>query len=461
MIVTKKAIPRRTVLRGVGATLALPFLDGMVPALTALAKTAARRPARFCAVYVPNGIMMESWTPTDVGRDYELSPILKPLERFRDDLLVLSGLDNTGAISRSGRGGGHARAAGAFMTGIEPLQTTSSASLELGVSMDQIVAKTVGQETPLPSLELGLEGSDTVNGVGTCDVGYNCAYQNTMAWSSPSTPLPIEANPRVVFERLFGGLESTDPAVRRARLRRQSSLIDSVLDKVHGLEQRVDRSDRVKLDSYLSSVREIERRIQIAESDGRELPLVEAPAGIPVSYDEHAKLMFDMQALAFQTDTTRVITFQIGREQSGATFPQIGVSDSHHPISHHGGDRNKIASLTKINTYHTGLFGYFLDRLRETSDGDGTLLDNSMVMYGSSISDGHRHDIRNLPILLAGRGGGRIESGRHVKYPERTQRLTNLQLTLLNAMGVSTEEFGDSTGERLEELSEVAKVPTA
>ena len=460
MIVTKKSIPRRTVLRGVGATLALPFLDGMVPALTALAKTAARPISRLCAVYVPNGIMMEYWTPVAEGRSYEFTPILKPLERFRDQLLVLSGLDNTGAMSRTGSGGGHARPAGAFMTGIEPLQTTSSVSLDLGVSMDQIVAKAIGQETPLPSLELGLEGSDTVNGVGTCDVGYSCAYQNTMSWSSPSTPLPAEANPRVVFERLFGSIDSTDPAVRKARLRRQSSIIDSVLDKVHGLEGRLGNRDRAKLGEYLESVREIERRIQNAETNSRELPVVESPTGIPVSYDEHARLMFDMQMLAFQTDTTRVITFQVGREQSGATYPQIGVSDSHHPISHHGGDERKIASLVKINTYHAALLGYFLDRLESTSDGDGTLLDNAMIMYGSSISDSHRHDIRNLPILLAGGGGGRIRSGRHIKYPERTQRLTNLQLTLLNAMGVQTEAFGDSTGERLQELSDLSKAPS-
>ena len=457
MIVTKKALPRRTVLRGLGATLALPFLDGMVPALTALARTEARRAARFCAVYVPNGIMMESWTPAAVGRHYEFTPILKPLESFRDDLLVVSGLDNTGATSRSGRSGGHARAAGAFMTGIEPLQTNSSARLDLGVSMDQIMANAVGQETPLPSLELGLEGSDTVNGVGTCDVGYNCAYQNTMAWSGPATPLPVETNPRVVFERLFGSVDSTDPEVRKARLRRQGSLIDSVLDKVHGLEGRIDASDRAKLDEYLSSVREIERRIENAETSGRELPLVESPVGIPVDYEEHAKLMFDMQTLAFQTDTTRVITFQVGREQSGATFPQIGVSDSHHPISHHGGDPGKIANLTKINTYHASLFAYFLDKLKSTPDGEGSLLDHSMVMYGSSISDGHRHDIRNLPILLAGGGAGQLQSGRHIRYAEGTQRLTNLQLTLLNAMGVHTETFGDSTGERLSELSEVTK----
>ena len=457
MIITKKAIPRRTVLRGMGATMALPLLDGMVPALTAAAKTAARPIVRFCTVYVPNGVIMEQWTPAAEGSAFEFSPILKPLEPFRDHLLVLSGLDNTGATSRTGGGGGHARSAGAFMTGIEPLQTTSSSSLQLGVSMDQIIAKALGQETPLPSLELGLEGTDTVNGVGTCDVGFSCAYQTTMAWSSPSTPLPVEANPRVVFERLFGSVGSTDPAARRARLRRQGTIIDSVLDKVHHLQGGLGQSDRQKLNEYLQSVREIERRLQNAEAQGRELPVVESPVGIPVSYDEHARLMFDMQALAFQTDTTRVITFQVGREQSGATYPQIGVSDSHHPISHHGGDKNKIASLVKINTYHTTLFSYFLEKLASTTDGDGTLLDHVITLYGSAMSEGNGHDLTNLPILLAGGGAGHIKSGRHIKYPERTQRLTNLQLTLLNTLGVPTETFGDSTGEQLGELSELSR----
>ena len=456
MIITKKAIPRRTVLRGVGATLALPLLDGMVPALTALSKTAARPTVRFCTVYVPNGIIMEQWTPAGEGSAFEFSPILKPLEAYRDHLLVLSGLENTGAISRTGSSGGHARCAGAFMTGIEPLQTTSTSSLQLGISVDQIIANTLGQETPLPSLELGLEGSDTVNGVATCDVGFSCAYQNTMAWSGPSTPLPAEANPRVVFERLFGSVDSTDPAARKARLRRQGSIIDSVLDKVDRLQGKLGPRDRDKLNEYLQSVREIERRIQNAETQGRELPVVESPTGIPVSYDEHARLMFDMQTLALQTDTTRVITFQVGREQSGATYPQIGVSDSHHPISHHGGDKNKIASLQKINTYHATLFGYFLEKLGSTSDGEGTLLDHVIVLYGSAISEGNRHDIRNLPILLAGAGAGQVKGGRHIKYPEGTQRLTNLQLTLLNKLGVPTEKFGDSTGEQLQELSELS-----
>lgn len=454
MIIPKLAIPRRTVLRGLGATLALPLLERMVPT-TALARAATTAVTRFCTVYVPNGIVMERWTPETEGTGFAFTPTLKPLEPYREHLLLLSGLDNTGARSRSGASGAHAKPAGAFMTGIEPLPTTGSSSLSLGISMDQIIANTLGQETPLPSLELGLEGADTVNGVGTCDVGFSCAYQNRLAWSGPSTPLPVETNPRVVFDRLFGNVDSTDPVVRRARLRRQNSIIDSVLDKVERLQGDLGRRDRAKLDEYLQSVREIERRIQNAEAQGRELPLVESPAGIPVSYDEHARLMFDMQTLALQTDTTRVITFQIGREQSGATYPQIGVSDSHHPISHHGGDKNKIESLAKINAYHANLFAYFLEKLATTGDGDASLLDNVITLYGSAISEGNSHDIRNLPILLAGGGGGRIKGGRHVKYPERTQRLTNLQLTLLNKLGVATETFGDSTGEQLQELSDV------
>ena len=314
MIIPKLAIPRRTVLRGLGATLALPLLERMVPT-TALARAATTAVARFCTVYVPNGIVMERWTPETEGTGFAFTPTLKPLEPYREHLLLLSGLDNTGARSRSGASGAHAKSAGAFMTGIEPLPTTGSSSLSLGISMDQIIANTLGQETPLPSLELGLEGADTVNGVGTCDVGFSCAYQNRLAWSGPSTPRPVETNPRVVFDRLFGNVDSTDPVVRRARLRRQNSIIDSVLDKVERLQGDLGRRDRAKLDEYLQSVREIERRIQNAEAQGRELPLVESPAGIPVSYDEHARLMFDMQTLALQTDTTRVITFQIGREQ--------------------------------------------------------------------------------------------------------------------------------------------------
>ena len=454
MMIPKQAISRRTVLRGVGATLALPLFERMAPT-THLARAAAAPVRRFCTVYVPNGIVMERWTPATEGTGFDFTPTLLPLQPFRDHLLVLSGLDNTGARSRSGASGAHAKPAGAFMTGIEPLPTTGSSSLSLGISREQLLANTIGQQTPLPSLELGLEGADTVNGVGTCDVGFSCAYQNRLAWSGPSTPLPVEPNPRVVFERLFGGVDSTDPDERRARMSRQTSILDSVLDKVDRLQDDLGRRDQAKLDEYLQSVREIERRIQVAEDQGRELPTVDSPAGIPVSYDEHARLMFDMQVLALQTDTTRVLTFQVGREQSGATYPQIGVSDSHHPISHHGGDKNKIASLAKINAYHANLFAYYLEKLATTSDGDATLLDNVIVLYGSAISEGNSHDIRNLPILLAGGGAGLVKGGRHVKYPDQTQRLTNLQLTLLNKLGVPTETFGDSTGEPINELSEV------
>lgn len=447
MIITKKAIPRRTVLRGLGATVALPLLDGMVPALSALAKTAAKPVVRFASFYVPNGIIMQQWTPAAEGSGFEFTRSLKPLEPFRNQLLVLSGLDNHGAIVRTGFSGAHAQPAGAFLTGAEAYRTDGSSGVQLGVSMDQVAAKALGQQTPLPSLELGLEGSDTASGSGTCDVGFNCAYQNNMSWSSPATPMPPETNPRVVFERLFGGLESTDPAVRTARLRRQASILDSVLDEVDRLQRRVGPDDRVKVNEYLESVREIERRIQNAEALGsRELPVVESPAGIPVSYEEHAKLMFDLQALAFQTDTTRIVTFMIGREQSGTTYPQVGAPETHHSISHHGRDPKKLESLTRINTYHVTLFTHFLEKLRSTSDGEGTLLDHAMLLYGCGMSEGNAHDIHNLPILLVGGGAGHLKGGRHIRYPKET-RLTNLLVTLLNNLGVPTQSFGDSTGE--------------
>ena len=387
-----------------------------------------------------------------VGRDFALKLIMQPLERYQDDLIVISNLamrpDNT-------TGSGHATSNSTYLSGALA-KDTRGADVSAGTTVDQLIAQKIGQDTPLPSMQLAIE--DNSNMIGVCDGTSSCTYLDTMAWSDPDTPLPNQINPRVVFDRLFGNVDSTDPAVRAARLRRQGSILDSVLEKVDRLQGGLGTRDRAKLDEYLQSVREIERRIQNAESQGRELPVVESPAGIPVSYDEHARLMFDMQALAFQTDTTRVITFQIGREQSGATYPQIGVSDSHHPISHHGGDRNKIESLAKINAYHASLFAYFLERLASMPDGDdGTVLDNVVTLYGSAISEGNSHDVRNLPLLLAGGGGGRIASGRHVKYPDETQRLTNLQLTLLNTFGVPVEQFGDSTGERLTELSELSR----
>lgn len=447
MIMSKKAIPRRMVLRGLGATVALPLLDAMVPPLAAFRASAATLVSRFAAVYVPNGIIMEDWTPALEGDGFAFPRILRPLEPFRDHLLVVSGLDNSGSTSRTGIGGApHAQSGASWLTGAEPVRTRGTTRLELGVSMDQVAARTLGRETQLPSLELGIEGSDTINGVGSCDPRYSCTYQNTISWSSPTTPLPMEANPRLVFERLFGDIGTTDPAVRLARITRQRSILDAVIGKVDQLRNGLGQQDRAKLDEYLEAVREVERRIQNAEGQGtRELPVFESPAGIPFSYDDHVRVMFDLQVLAYQTDLTRVITFQIGREQSGATYPQIGVSDSHHPISHHGGDARKIANVAKINTYHATLFAYFLEKLRSTADGAGSLLDHSIIVYGSALSDGNRHSHVNVPTLVVGGGSGQLKGGWHVKYPQGTP-LSNLQLTLLHKLGVPVERFGNSTG---------------
>ena len=445
MIITRKALPRRTVLRGIGATLALPLLDSMLPAAAALATSPAKPPMRFAAVYVPNGIIMEQWTPGTEGAGFEFTSILRSLEPFRDRLTVLSGLENAGAVARTGKSTGHAQPSGAWLTGCEPVMTRGSARLEAGISMDQIAAKAIGQQTSLPSLELGIEGADTLSGVGACDAGYSCAYQNTISWISARTPLPMETNPRTVFERVFGDIGSTDAAAQAARMRRQQSILDAVADKIDRLQRGLGARDRDRLAEYLDAVREIERRIQnVEEQQSRELPVVDAPAGVPASYEEHVKLMFDMQVLACQTDMTRIITFQVGREQSGMTYPQIGVSDSHHPITHHGGNVGKIANVAKINTYHATLFRYFLEKLHSTRDGDGSLLDNMLILYGSGISDGDKHSIADLPVLLAGGAAGRLKGGRHIRYQSGTP-LVSLQLTLLQMLGVHVEKFGNTS----------------
>lgn len=457
MIVTKKAIPRRTVLRGVGTALALPLLDGMVPSLTALAKTAAKPTKRLGVVYVPNGIISQngSWTPTMEGPGFEFSRILKPLESERGHVTVLTGLDNRAAFARSGEAlGSHSRPAAAFLTGMHAKQTQGSA-LDLGRSMDQIAARTLGRETQLPSLELSLEGTDTFNGVSTCDTGYSCAYLN-ISWHDRTTPMPRETNPRLVFERLFGDAGSTDASVRRARAKQQRSVLDAVLDKVAQLQGGLGGEDQRKLNNYLDAVREIERRIQVAEQQAnRELPLMESPAGIPVSFEEHAKLMYDLLVLSYQTDVTRVFTFMIGREQSGTTYPQLGVPDPHHPLTHHRGDPAKIEKVTKINQYHVKLFSDFVTKLRSTPDGDGSLLDHTMLLYGSPLRDGDKHVYDNLPILVVGNGSGTIKGDRHLVYPAGTTPMTNLQFTMLQKLGVPLDHFGDSTGE-LKELSDLA-----
>ena len=420
MIVTKRVIPRRTVLRGMGTALALPLLNGMVPPLTALARTAARPAKRLGVVYVPNGIITRNgnWTPATDAPGFELPRLLKPLEPVREHLTVLTNLDNRAAFARPGEAlGSHSRPAAAFLTGLHAEQTQGS-ELDLGTSMDQFAAQTLGRETRLPSLELSLEGADTFNGVSTCDTGYSCAYLN-ISWHDRTTPMPRETNPRVVFERLFGDAGSTSADVRLARAKQQRSILDAVMDKIAGLQGRLDGEDRRKLGNYLDAVREIERRIEIAERQAdRELPLLDQPAGIPVSFEEHARLMYDLLVLAWQTDVTRVFTYMIGREQSGTTYPQIGVPDPHHPLTHHRGDLEKIEKVTKINQYHLQLYSEFLATLASTPDGDGSLLDHAMLLYGAALRDGDAHQYNNVPLLLAGHDGGTLKGNRHLVYPE-------------------------------------------
>jgi hypothetical protein len=438
MIITKKAIPRRTMLRGIGATLALPLLDGMIPALTALQKTAAIPVRRFGVIYVPNGMMMAKWTPTSAGAGFELPPIMQPLAPFRDRLAVLSGLSSKPPAAIPG-GGNHARASTRFLTDVPP-KLTQNTALQAGVSLDQIAAKELGRQTQLTSLELSLDGRDFA---GSCDVGFSCAYTNTIAWRDASTPLPMENDPRAVFERLFGDSGTTDPAARRIRIQEDRSILDAVTDQVNRLRRGLGSRDRAKMEQYLEATRDVERRIHRAEEQSaQELPRVDQPAGVPASFEEHAKLMFDLQVLAYQTDLTRVITFMIGRELSGRPYPEIGVNDAHHPISHHQSEPDKLAKLAKINTFHTTLFAYYLDKLESTPDGDGSLLDHLILMYGAGMSDSQLHAYSSLPLLLV---GGNVTGGRHLKFATDTP-LANLHLTLLEKLGVPIDAIGDSTG---------------
>ena len=448
MTITKKAIDRRTVLRGLGVSVALPLLDAMVPALTAFQKTAAKPVNRFGAVYVPNGIMMREWTPSAEGNAFEFTSTLKPLEPFRDRLLVLSGLNSTPPAKQSGAPGVHARASTRFLTDTPP-KVTNGSDLEAGISMDQIAAKELGHHTQLASLELGLESTESA---ASCDNGFNCVYTSTISWRSSTTPLPTEHNPRQVFERMFGDAASTDPATRLARIQQERSILDSVSQRIAKLGQQVGSGDRAKLDEYFEAIRDVERRIQNAEQQStKELPVVDQPAGIPATFEQHAKLMYDLYALAYQCDLTRVITFMIAHEFSGRTYPEIGVPDAHHPISHHQNDPTRLAKLAKINTYHVTLFASFLEKLRSTPDGDGSLLDHAMIVYGAGMSDSNAHDPKNLPILLAGGGTGLLKGGSHLRFSKETP-LANLHVTLLDKLGVRVDKLGDSAGE----LSELA-----
>ena len=432
MIITKKAISRRAMLRGAGAALALPLLDSMVPALAQVKPN-----KRLGIVYVPNGMRMDHWTPGTAGSGFELPSILKPMEPYREQIKILSGL-----VGADGEGP-HARASTRFLTGVASKRDDGS-NLQASISMDQIAGRFLGRETQLATLELAIDGRDFA---GSCDEGFSCAYTNTISWANETTPLPMENNPRAVFERLFGDSGSTDPKVRQARLAKDASLLDSVTERASELSREIGAADQSKLNQYLEAVRDIERRIQMAESQSnREQPVVAQPAGIPDTFREHAKLMFDMMALAYETDMTRVATFMMGREITGRTYAEIDVPDAHHPISHHQRDPIKLEKLLKINQYHVTFFAEFLERLRSTPDIDGSLLDNSMIVYGAGMADSNTHYSRDLPILLAGSAAGSVgPGGRHSRYPENTP-LTNLHLTLLDELGVGIESLGDSTG---------------
>jgi hypothetical protein len=444
MMVFKKAIPRRTFLRGAGATVALPLLNSMVPAFATRAETNAKSPLRLAIVYIANGAIMEKWTPAAVGPGYELTPILEPLAPFRNRMLVLSGLAHNEGRARPGENtGDHARAGATFLTGVHPKKTEGADTIA-GISADQIVAAELGKHTQLASLELCL---DTPELLGQCEAGYTCAYMNTLCWRTPTTPIPMEDRPRAVFERLFGDSDSTDPAVRLRQIRRNLSILDSVRDKVTRLAAGLGPTDRAKLTEYVEAIRDVERRIQLAEEQSsRELPTLERPPGVPSTFTEHAKLMFDLMLLAYQTDLTRVITFMTGREFGGRTYNEIGIPEGHHSLTHHQYKQDKIDKVIQINIYQAKHFAYFLDKLQSTPDGDGSLLDNMVILYGSSLSDGNLHWHDNLPILLAGGAKGQIKGGQHIRYPENTP-MTNLLLTTLDMLDVPVDRLGDSTAQ--------------
>ncbi len=448
MIITRIALPRRTFLRGMGATLALPLLDAMVPALSAVAKTAAgaQPTPRLGFFYAPNGTYLPNFHPKRVGPEFELTPVLKSLESVRDRIVVLSGLSNKGAENLSEGGGVHTRVGVAWLSGVRP-KKTEGADVEAGISIDQMAAAVIGKDTPLNSLQLALD-HDFV--VGSCENGYSCVYQRTFSWKTPTTPMPMESNPRAVFERLFG--EGGTSAERSARLRQDRSVLDLALADMARLQKRLGAGDRRMVDEYLTSVRDVEQRIVRAEKQtaASEAPIGETPVGIPDSFDEHAKLMYDLNLLAYRADVTRVTAFQISRELSGRAYPWIGVPDGHHTVSHHQLDPEKIGKATKINAYHMSLFARLVEKMRDTPDGDGSLLDHTILMYGTGMGDSDHHTPVNLPVVLAGGGCGQLRGGRHLQYPMDTP-MTNLGLTLLSKVGVHVDGIADSTG-RLTDL---------
>ena len=440
MVITRKSIPRRTFLRGAGAALAVPVLDAMTPALSAEPK----RPIRMSFIEVPNGIMMDKWTPATEGTGFPLTRVLEPLASFRDRMLVLSGLDQRQSAALAFEiAGDHPRACTAWLTGAHA-KMTAGADTRAGISVDQVAAREFGKYTQLASLEVGLESSEVV---GSCESAYSCAYYNTISWRDESTPLPMENRPRVIFERLFGDSSTVDPAVRLALRQQDRSILDSVTEEVGRLRGVLGGPDRRKMDQYLEAVRDLERRMQLAQKqDSHELPQVAGPVGIPQVFSEYYKLMADLMVLAWQTDMTRVCTFQIGHEMSGRAYPEVGFGDAHHSVTHHQGDPEKIEKTTQINIFHTKMLAYYLDRMRATPDGDGSLFDHAMILYGSALSDGNLHLYTNLPLLLIAGGVEGIRGGRHMRFPRGTP-MTNLLLTMLDKANVPhVEQLGDSTG---------------
>lgn len=442
MFITKKALPRRTVLRGMGSLVALPLLGAMVPALTATGRTAAAPISRLGFFYAPNGMFLPNFHPTgNGGRDYKITRILSPLKDYREQMIVVSGLSNNGLVSPNEGGGVHTRAHGGWLSGVLP-KRTEGADIEAGKTVDQFAADVLGKDTSLRSLELTTESNFTV---GNCENGYSCTYQNSTSWRSPTTPLYHERDPRVVFQRLFGDGGSVE--ARLAQMQTDRSILDSVTDSINQLERKLGPSDRVMMEEYLDAVREIERRIQrtMQNNASGPLPTAQQPAGVPDTYEEHVDTLFEMLVLAYQADITRVSCFQMARELSGRTYPNIGVPEGHHTVSHHQLNPHNIEQYTKINIHQVSLFSKLIDRMHNTPDGDGSLLDHSIMMYGTGMGDGDHHTPYDLPVILVGGGSGQMKGGRHIRYAMHTPFM-NLGLTLLDKVGVQVDSISDSTG---------------
>ena len=439
-MITQKAVARRQFLRGVGTAVALPFLDAMVPAMSRA--SSVKPPVRMAMVYVPNGIDMRNWNPSYEGKLEELPRIMKPLEPFKQDITVLGNLTHNAGRALLDGAGDHGRCCASYLTGIQPRKTM--VDIKSGVSFDQLVASQVGKNTRFPSLEVGMEDARQA---GDCDSGYSCAYTNNLAWRTESQPLPPILNPRVLFERLFGTGASLTPEARARQNRYRRSILDMVSDDTHQLESDLGPSDRRKLDEYLSSIREIEHQIERAEKDNAQLSpgTMDKPYGVPADFSEHYKLMTNMMTVAFQADQTRVITFLVTREGTSRAYPEIGIPDGHHPLTHHRNQLPLMEKVAKINTYHVQQFAGWIEKLKSIKEGDSTLLDNSMIVYGAGLSDGNRHSHEDLPTLIAGRGGNAFKPGRHIVYRRETP-MCNLFLTMMDRMGLPTEHFGDATG---------------